>query len=113
MVVELTFTNEGTVRISDALTCYLAINDDAGQNYMRRILPRVDFHKLAPGQRLTFSDRLIVGSFRPGHYTIYLWIPNTDPTLRFNPARNFLLSSAGVADTVTGLNTVATFRVVL
>jgi Domain of unknown function (DUF4832) len=112
MVVQLTFTNEETARISDARTSYLAIDDDAGQNHVRRVLQRVDFRKLAPGQRLTFSDRLLVGSFRPGHYTIYLWIPNPDPALKFNPARNFLLSSLGVADTVTGLNTLARFSVV-
>jgi hypothetical protein len=112
MVVELTFTNEETARISDARTSYLAIDDDAGQNHVRRVLQQVDFRKLAPSQRLTFSDRLLVGSFRPGHYTIYLWIPNPDPALKFNPARNFLLSSLGVADTVTGLNTLARFSVV-
>jgi hypothetical protein len=111
MVVELTFTNEGATRISDARPTYLAIDDDTGQNYVRRVLQQVDFRKLAPGQRLGFSERLLVGSFRPGHYTIYLWIPNPDPALKFNPARNFLLSSEGVGDSATGLNMLARFTV--
>jgi len=112
MHVELTFTNAGTSRISAAHPVYLAIDDQAGHNHVRRVLPQVDFRKLAPGERLTFSDRLLVPAFRPGHYAIQLWIPNPDPFLRFNAAHNLLLGSAGVADPATGLNTLAAFTVV-
>jgi hypothetical protein len=112
MLVELTFANGGTTPFLDFRTSYLSIDNDAGQNYLRRVLPQVDFRKLAPGQRLTFLDRLLVGAFPPGHYSIYLWIPNPDPALKFDPARNFLLSSVGVADPATGLNKLATFTVV-
>jgi hypothetical protein len=111
MVVEMTFTNEGTTRIAEALTSYLTIDDDAGQNHVRRALPRVDFRELAPGQQLTFSVRLLVGSFRPSHYTVYLWIPSADPNLKFDSAHNLLLSSSGVGNPVTGLNTLARFTV--
>lgn len=111
MHVDLTFTNEGTTRISDALSAYLVIDDDAGQNRVRRVLQQVDFRKIAPRQRLAFSEWLLIGSFRPGHYTIYLWIPDPDPSLEFNAAHNFLLSSVGVADQQTGLNTLASFTV--
>jgi hypothetical protein len=112
MVVELVFANEGTTRMSDARTVYLAIDDDTGQNHVRRILPQIDFHKLAPGEQLTFSERLLIPAFRPGHYTIELWIPDPDPLLKFNPAHNFLISNVGVADPATGLNKLATFTVV-
>ncbi len=111
MRVDLTFTNGGTTRISDAHTPYLVIDDEAGLNHVRRVLQQVDFRKIAPGQQLTFSNHLLIGSFRPGHYTIYLWIPDPDPSLKFSSAHNFLLSSVGVANPHTGLNTLAGFTV--
>ena len=111
MHVDLTFTNGGTTRISDVRTPYLVIDDDAGQNHARRVLQQVDFRKIAPGQRLTFSDWLLVGGFRPGHYTIYLWIPDPDPSLKYSASHNFLLASIGVADPQTKLNILASFTV--
>jgi hypothetical protein len=111
MRVNLTFTNGGTTRISRAHTAYLVIDDDAGVNHVRRVLQQVDFRKIAPGQRLAFSEWLLISSFRPGHYTIYLWIPDPDPSLKFIAAHNLLLSSVGVADPQTGLNTLASFTV--
>jgi hypothetical protein len=111
MHVNLTFTNGGTTRISRAHTAYLVIDDDAGQNHVRRVLQQVDFRKIAPRQRLAFSEWLLISSFRPGHYTIYLWIPDPDPSLKFISSRNFLLSSVGVADPQTGLNALASFTV--
>jgi len=50
-------------------------------------------------------------AFRRGTYTIHLWIPSSEPSLKFNPAHNLLLNNIGVADSVTGLNTLATFTV--
>ena len=111
MHVNLTFTNRGSKRISDAYTPYLVIDDDAGQNHVRRVLQQVDFRKIAPGQRFSFSDWLLIASFRPGHYTIYLWIPDPDPSLKYSASHNFLLASIGVADPQTGLNILASFTV--
>jgi len=111
MQAELTFTDIGSAPISDALTVYLAIDDDKANNYVRRVLPEVDFRKLTPGKPLTFSETLRIAAFPPGHYTIHLWIPDPDPTRKFNPAYNFLLRSVGVADPATGLNIVARFAV--
>ena len=111
MRVELTFKNEGSKPVSDMREAYLAVDDDAGQNYVRRILSHVDLQKLAPGQSLTFVDVLLVGAFRAGHYTVHLWIPSSDPALKFDSSKNLLLSSEGVADPSTGLNTLATFNV--
>jgi hypothetical protein len=112
MLVELTFTNRGTARISDAQTAYLAIEDGAGQNYMRRSLPQVDFPKLAPGERLTFSARLLAPALRLDHDTVQLCMPNSDPSLKFDPVHNFLLSSMGVANPDAGLNKLAARTVV-
>jgi hypothetical protein len=111
LLINLTLENQGLNRISETRQVYLAIDDDAGHNHVRRVLPHVDFSKLAPGQRLTFSDRFLIGGFPAGHYTVQLWIPDPDPSLKFDPAHNFLLSSAGVADPTTGLNTLAEFIV--
>ncbi|MFY9532245.1 MAG: DUF4832 domain-containing protein [Candidatus Acidiferrales bacterium] len=111
MRVELTLTNEGKTSVSEARAVYLAIDDDAGKNYVRRLLPNVDFRELAPGKRVTFSDRLRIGRFLAGHYTFHLWIPSRNPSLEFNPAHNLLISSAGVPDPRTGLNTLAAFAV--
>ena len=60
---------------------------------------------------MTFSEQLRVSAFPPGHYPIALWIPSSEPALKFNPARNFLISSAGVPDPRTGLNILANFTV--
>jgi hypothetical protein len=111
MRVELTLTNEGTSSVSEARAVYLAIDDDAGKNYVRRPLPNIDFRELPPGKRVTFSGRLRIGRFHAGHYAFHLWIPSRDPSAEFNPAHNLLLSSVGVPNPGTGLNTLATFTV--
>jgi hypothetical protein len=108
---ELTFTNAGTAPVSEARTVYLAIDDDAGNNYVRRILPSVDFRSLVPGKPVTFSEDLRIAAFPPGHYTITLWIPDPEPSRKFNAEHNFLLSSARVADRETRLNILAEFTV--
>jgi hypothetical protein len=110
--VELTFTNEGADSISDDRSVYIAIDDDSGRNYVRRLLPHIDFRNLAPGVRQKFSERLLVPALQPGDYTILLWIPSAVPNLKFDSSHNFLLSSIGVPDQETGLNVVATFEVV-
>jgi hypothetical protein len=112
MHVELTFTNESTNMISDGRQIYLAIDDDSGRNYVRRLLPHIDFRNLSPGVRKTISERLLVPALQPGHYNIQLWIPSSTTELKFDPGHNFLLSSTGVANKETGLNLIATFSVV-
>lgn len=111
MLVELTFTNDSPKQISEHRTVYLAIDGDDGRNYVRRPLPSVDFSILKPGKPQTSSDRLRIGAFRSGQYAIHLWIPDPDPSLKFNAAHNLLLSNVGVGDLTTGLNTLAQFTV--
>ena len=111
MHVDLTFTNDGKNAISDAYLVYLAIDNEAGNNYVRRLLPHVDFRNLAPGIPQTFSERLLTPAFQPRQYAVRLWIPNPDPSLKFNPEHNLLLSSVGVADPRSGLNLIAKFSV--
>ena len=111
MLVELTFTNESEGPISAHRTLYLAIDDDQGRNYVRRALPNADFAKLKPGEPQVFSDHLRIGFFPPKQYTIHLWIPDPDTSLKFKADHNLLLSSVGVADPVSGLNVLAQFTV--
>ena len=111
MFVDLTFTNEGASVPSVLHTIYLTIEDEEGHNVVRRVLPKVDFRKLPPGEPVTFSERFLIGGFRRGRYAISLLIPNPDPSLKNNPAHNILLSSDGVANPTTGSNTVAHFTV--
>ena len=111
MRVELTFTNDGKSAILDAHPVYLAIDDEAGSNYVRRLLPHVDFRNLAPGAMQTFSERLLVPALQPRRYIARLWIPNPAPSLKSDPAHNFLLSSEGVPDSQSGLNLIAKFSV--
>lgn len=111
MRVELEFTNAGGSSLTSAPTVYLAIDDDTGRNVIRRVLTHVDLARLHTGQRLTFLDRLLVGAFTSGRYTISLSIPDPEPSRKNIPAYNLLLSSAGVPDPTTGLNTVAHFSV--
>jgi hypothetical protein len=112
MRVDLTFTNAGKDAMKEARPVYLAIDDDAGQNHLRRLLPRVDMTKIAPGEHVTFSEILRAPAFQPGRYTIQLWIPSADPALKFDSTHNLLLASAGMPDEKSGLNTIATFDVV-
>ena len=112
MRVELTFSNAGAAKMAEARQVYLAVDDAEGHNYIRRPLPHVDLRSLAPGERQTFSDRLLIPALRPGSYVIHLWIPDPNPSLQFNSAHNFLLSSVGVPDQKSGLNTLASFTVV-
>jgi hypothetical protein len=111
MLVELEFTNVGGSSITSAPTVYLAIDDNTGRNVIRRVLPHVDLARLRTGERLTFSDRFLVGAFPGGRYTISLSIPDPEPSRKNIPAYNMLLCSSGVPDPTTGQNTVAHFSV--
>jgi hypothetical protein len=110
--VALTFTKLDAAPVSEPRLVYLAVDDDSRHNFIRRVLPKVDFRSLATGQRTEFRERLLIPAFQPGHYRIELWIPSSDPSLKFNTKNNFLISSLGVADKKTGLNRIATFSVV-
>src|SRR5215469_4346290 len=103
MTIELTLTNRGPSRYPTGRPVYLGIDDDDGRNNVRRLLSRVELWRVGIGETSTFSDHLLVGAFRPGHYTVYLWIPSSKPALKFKAGENFLLSSEGVADPRTGL----------
>jgi hypothetical protein len=111
MKIGLTVTNRGTVAISEPRTVYLAIDGADAKNYLRRPLPHVDLRKLAPHQTLTFTEILLSPAYPRGTYTIHLWIPSSDDSLKFDPSHNLLLKSVGVPDSATGLNTLATFTV--
>jgi hypothetical protein len=111
MHVELTFTNDSGSKIADRRTVYLAIDDDKGENRMRRSLPGVNFTQLEPGKPVKFEETLLAPAFSLGAYTVSIWIPSTDPSLRFAPAHNLLLSSNGVPNSATGLNQIAKFNI--
>jgi hypothetical protein len=111
MRIELTFTNGTARKIADRRTVYLSIDDEKGQNHMRRPLPQVDFTKLEPGRLTKFQETLLAPAFSAGSYIVSIWIPSIDPSLKFDPTHNLLLSSKGVPDRATGLNRVAEFAV--
>jgi hypothetical protein len=111
MRVELALTNDSGSKISDQRGVYLAIDDDKGENHMRRLLPHVDFTKLEPDRLSTFEETLLAPAFSPGRYVISIWIPSTVPSWKFQSRHNFLLSSIGVPDAATGLNHIAEFVV--
>jgi hypothetical protein len=110
MRIELSFKNDSGDQISEQRTVYLAIDDEKGQNHMRRPLPQVDFTKLEPGKLTKFEETLLAPAFSAGPYIVSLWIPSSDPSWKFDPTHNLLLSSAGVPDVTTGLNLVAKFK---
>lgn len=111
MRLELRFTKLDSIPLSEAWRVYIAIDDDSGHNLIRRPLPSVNLASLAPGKSVDFKERLMFPALRPGHYQIKLWIPSGDPKFKFNSAHNLLVSSVGVADQKSGLNTIATFSV--
>jgi hypothetical protein len=109
MHIELTFTGGTATRVADQRTVYLSIDDEKGGNHMRRPLPDVDFRKLEPGRSTKFQETLLAPAFSAGQYSVSLWIPSSDPSLKFDPAHNLLVSSEGVPDRATGLNRIAEF----
>ncbi len=111
MKIGLTITNRGPDAIAEARIVYIAIDGADDKNYLRRPLPHVDLSKIAPQQTIACSETLLSPAFPRGTYTIHLWIPSSEPSLKFDPAHNLLLNNIGVADSVTGLNTLATFTV--
>lgn len=111
MHVELTFRNIGTSSPNSSRTVYIEFDDVAGKNYIRRPLPHVDFHQLAPGERKKFDEVLLVPALRPNRYVVRLWIPDPKPSKRFDPTHNLLLSTVGVPDQPTGTNRIAAITV--
>lgn len=111
MLVQLTLTNEDAEPLLDARKVSLTIDDDANRNYLRRALPQVDLRKLAPGKSSTYSERFLAGAFSPGHYLFHLCISGPDSSRTVTSSNNLLLSSDGVPNLATGLNTVADFTV--
>jgi len=111
MRLELRFTKTDRVPISVARPVYIAFDDDAGHNFIRRPLPNVNLAGLVTGKSGNFQERLLVPALQPGHYRINLWIPSADPEFKFNSAHNLLLNSYGVGDKKTGLNRIAEFTV--
>lgn len=90
---------------------YLEIDDDAGNNYIRRLLPGVKLSALAAGKPGEFTEHILFPALRPGHYEVKLWMPSAEPKNKFSPAHNLLVSSIGVGDEATGLNRLAAFSV--
>lgn len=111
MQIELTFKNIGEGSLREADTVYIEFDDGAGQNYIRRPLPHVDFRQLAPGKVKTFTDTLLAPALLPNRYIVRLWIPSSNAADRFDARRDLLLGGAGVAEPSTGLNRVATIMV--
>lgn len=111
MKIGLTITNRGPDAISEARVVYIAIDGDDGKNYLRRPLPHVDLSKIVPNQTIAFSETLLSPAFPRGTYTIHLWIPSSEPSLKFDPAHSLLFNNIGIPDSVTGLNTLASFTV--
>ena len=111
MRVKLTFTKRDAKSTLETCPVYLGVDNDTNENLIRRELPHVEFEKLERNRPFTFSERLLIGALRPGNYTLYLWIPNHDPSLKFDPAHNLMLSNLGIANSQTGLNTLATFKI--
>ncbi len=109
--VALTFTKLDPASISEPRSVYLAVDDDSGHNFIRRVLRRVDLRTLVTGKATEFSENLLLPALQPGHYRVELWIPSSDPSLKFNAEHNFLISSHGVANKKTGLNQIATLSV--
>jgi hypothetical protein len=107
MHIALSFTNESGSAIAEKRTVYIAIDDEKGDNHLRRPLPHVDFTKLDPRKLTECQETLVAPAFAPGPYVVSLWIPSNDPATKFDPTHNFLLSSAGMVNGATGLNLVA------
>ena len=112
MTVSLTFRSESSSGTILPYTVYIAFDDDNGLNVVRRPLPSVDFSKLKGKNAVTFTDRIFIGVFPPNRsYTISLWIPDPDPSRKFQSAYNLLLANELLPDAKSGLNRLVRFSV--
>ena len=112
MSLSLQIANEDTVRLAERRTAFIEIDDTKGNNYLRRPLPHTDLGLVEPGETRTFSEKLLVGSFLPGDYFIFLWIPSSETDQTHNSKQNFLLGGESVASPDSGLNRLAQFKVI-
>jgi hypothetical protein len=112
MSLSLQIANEDSVRLVERRTVFIEIDDKKGNNYLRRPLSHTDLSFVKPGEIRTFSEKLLVGSFQPGDYTIFLWIPSLEAGQTFNPKHNFLLGGESVGNPDNGLNKLAQFTVI-
>jgi hypothetical protein len=112
MSLSLQISNEDTFRLAERRTVFIEIDDANGSNYLRRPLTHTDLGLVGPGETRTFSEKLLVGSLRPGDYIIYLWIPSSENGQTYNSNRSLLLGGENVASPDKGLNELAQFKVI-
>ena len=112
MSLSLQIANEDTFRLAEQRTVFIEVDDTKGNNYLRRPLPHTDLGLVGPGQTRTFSEKVLVGSFQPGDYIIFLWIPSAETGQTYNSKKNFLLGGESVAIPDSGLNKLAQFKVI-
>lgn len=112
MSLSLQIANDAAVRLAERRTAFIEIDDTNGNNYLRRPLPHTDLGLVEPGETRTFSEKLLVGSFRPGDYIIFLWIPSSEAGQTYNPNQSLLLGGENVASPDKGLNKLAQFKVI-
>jgi hypothetical protein len=112
MSLSLQIANEDTVRLAERRTVFIEVDGTKGNNYLRRPLPHTDLGLVKPGETRTFYEKLLVGSFQPGDYIIFLWIPSSETGQTYNSKQNFLLGGEGVATLDNGLNKLAQFKVI-
>lgn len=112
MYLSLQIANEDTVRLAERRSAFIEIDDVKGNNYLRRPLTHTDLGLVEPGKTRTFSEKLLVGSFQPGDYILYLWIPSSEAGQTYNSNQSFLLGGENVASPDKGLNKLAQFRVI-
>jgi hypothetical protein len=112
MSLSLKISNEDAAPLAERRTVFIEVDDTKGNNYLRRPLLHTDLSLVKPGDVRTFSEKLLVGSFQPGDYVIYLWIPSSETGQTYNARQNFLLGGENVATLDNALNKVAQFKVI-
>ncbi len=108
MRLKLSFLNKTAAPMKESRTVYIAFDDAAGQNHIRRPLPHVALQKLVPGERMTFEDEFLAPALEPGRYTVRLWIPDPDSRFKADATHSLLLANEGIAEPTLGSNRIAT-----
>ena len=105
LAVTLDLENQGYAAPFNPRPVFLVL-EGQGRRYDLPITP-LDPRRWAAGSRHHYRIDVPTTHVEPGSYRLSLWLPDSEPALRTNPAYSIRVASEGLWDPATGLNHIA------